>query len=392
MTSTSLRRSDPLDANTKKQSGTTLFEHVPLSTFINGDPKDKLPWEGGIGSRAMLDLPFRPPFNESGALRPPHVMRLVRALLADGTLDGELEKRSFGVALEQFAYIAVGPRTTRPPAHTDSPPLASSPMMHRPGNGDDQPAGKVPWLPDIPSITQQPPVVNGFTKLLPELESGARTFSLNLQLPLMEINETNGPTALCPATHSDQFCRTFMPLICRKKVSPHEGSVDGEVIDQLVERYVHHSRFCSGPHRVLATASVGDALLYDSRLLHFGSANEAYTMRDIVSFTYVHEWYTETNRDLTKEAVTEAVNWRRFGRDERAEHGRQPALAQMSLEQLADTHDKMRWKRDMNDYRQYLHQVMYIVAPGYYLWWRAYGRHQSAGPTTAAAAKGDKAD
>jgi hypothetical protein len=43
--------------------------------------------------------------------------------------------------------------------------------------------------------------------LQPLMANGTTTYALNVQLPLQTVDMINGPTSLCPATHSEVFCK-----------------------------------------------------------------------------------------------------------------------------------------------------------------------------------------
>ena len=107
---------------------------------------------------------------------------------------------------------------------------------------------------------------------------------------------------------------------------------------------------------------LGDALVYDSRLLHWGSASTARpgAPRHVISFTFAQAWYTEVGRDLSPEAVDEAVRWRtrrRGGDDPGAAPG---ALSAARLRQI---HDGMRQARDAEERRASL-QLAAMVGMG----------------------------
>ena len=75
--------------------------------------------------------------------------------------------------------------------------------------------------------------------------------------------------------------------------------------------------FCGpqGPARRQGTNNVGDVLIYDSRILHWGGANtmkEKNDFRDVVSLSFVHPWWVDRSRPLTKEGKVEAAKWRKW--------------------------------------------------------------------------------
>lgn len=63
------------------------------------------------------------------------------------------------------------------------------------------------------------------------------------------------------------------------------------------------------------TNNVGDVLVYDSRLLHWGGANVLRgrsDFRDVVSLSFVHPWWDDKLRPLTAEGRIEASKWRKW--------------------------------------------------------------------------------
>ena len=48
--------------------------------------------------------------------------------------------------------------------------------------------------------------------LQPLMANGTTTYALNVQLPLQTVDMINGPTSLCPATHSEVFCKRGLTL------------------------------------------------------------------------------------------------------------------------------------------------------------------------------------
>ena len=372
-----LRPSDPLDGTPP----------APPASLFSFSDTPTMPWAGGVG-RAMLDLPYREPFNRDDVVAAPSLMRLVRAWLGDAHLDGTLEAASLGVAVEQAAYISVGSGTGRQQPHTDSAHFDSIPKVEATAAG----AALLPDLPDLAPLPNDSAVTDAFAALRPKLTSGEATYSLNVQLALVDVNGANGPTSLCPATHTELFCQQQLPTVCVSTDAPARAqrqSASGvggasaaahssdalESVDEAIARYASSSGLCDeglGGTRVHATAKVGDALLYDSRLIHFGGENRALVDRDVLSFTYAHEWYTETARDLTPAAVEQAVAWRRAGRAARAAEGRSAnALGAMSLTQLKFTHDTMRKRRDMADTRDKMRFCMMVFFALYIIYRRA---------------------
>ena len=191
------------------------------------------------------------------------------------------------------------------------------------------------------------------------MRSGEVTYALNVQLPLHAVRREDGPTALCPATHSEIFCERFMGGACRSGGGGGAPHVDA--VAQLT-RYAAASGLCGDGQRVLATMELGDALVYDSRLLHWGSASTARpgAPRHVISFTFAQAWYTEVGRDLSPEAVDEAVRWRT-----RRRRGDDPGAAPgaLSAARLRQIHDGMRQARDAEERRASL-QLAAMVGVG----------------------------
>ena len=313
------------------------------------------PWLGHSG-RAMLDVPFRPPFNSSELLHNPLLARLISVLLGDTSSTGEPTDPSLGVTVEQAAHIIAGPRTGRQQVHVDAPYLRNL-LRDAATSTDGLAAGST--LPPL----RTPEVAAAFRTLEPRLDAGAATYALNVQFPLSRAIEMHdGPTALCPASHSERFCRAYLPTLCpprHKTRAPTSVASEAHEIDS----YVEGSGLCSGTHRLHGTNDVGDALLYDSRLIHWGSANRSPRMRDVLSFSFTHEWYTETARDLTPEAVAEAAAWRRGWRARREAAGRTEAAGSLSVSALEGTHHRMRARRDQHE-RQAIMRLGVLVAVG----------------------------
>jgi hypothetical protein len=174
----SLRPSHPLDG----ERGSSWLD---AAMWWHQEP---MPWVGGSG-RAMLDMPFAEPFNRSQLVSAAPWMGLVRTWLADAADDGQpLDgDQTLGVAVEQAAYIAVGPRTGRQQAHSDSPHMSS--MASKAARG-----GTLPNLPHVPPAPADPPVLSAFERLRRVMDDGGATFSLNVQLPLVDVRFITSPT------------------------------------------------------------------------------------------------------------------------------------------------------------------------------------------------------
>ena len=300
-----LRRSAPV-ANTsagEQRSAWLAWARALLPATLGG--RAPRPWQGEAG-RAMVDLPFAPPFNASSVVDAPLLAPLVLELLG-----ADRKSTHMGVAVEQAAHIMVGPRTGAQQPHTDAAPLSVA------SEGPHDASALLAAAADA-----DPAAHEALTELRTPLAMGDATYALNVQWPLQAVTAANGPTALCPATHSEDFCARFLGRVCHTRVEGVAPPSALAAIDEYIRR--PEGGCAEGGGRVHGTGKVGDALLYDSRLIHWGSthwgggahtaadeaADASAGARHVVSFTYAHQWYTEMGRDLSKAAVEEAVRWR----------------------------------------------------------------------------------
>lgn len=83
--------------------------------------------------------------------------------------------------------------------------------------------------------------------------------------------------------------------------------------------------------------------------------------------TYTHDWYTETARDLSPEAVEQAVAWRRAWHEARSSDGRPSALGRLSLKEVRATHERMRDARDKLELRNQLYRAVFLGIVLYYI-------------------------
>ena len=248
-----LRPSELLDAASwDAQLWTWLRSKLPLGTLR--------PWEGDTG-RAMVDMPFAPPFNASALTRSPLLLPLVEELLghrppptpaaaaaasssapptpsssgggggggSSGSGSGA-GSSSLGIVIEQAAYIVVGNRTGAQQLHTDASHLTSH-------------ATDAGVLHDGPTLlaraaAAEPAVTATMEALRPHIESGAASYALNVQLPLADVAMVNGPTALCPATHSEVFCRRFLRGVCVPPPAGQPAPRAGEAMRAYVRLFL----------------------------------------------------------------------------------------------------------------------------------------------------------
>jgi len=90
-----------------------------------------------------------------------------------------------------------------------------------------------------------------------------------VQLALsQEVTQHNGATAFCPCTH------------IRENWQSHSS----------YQEYAR-SELCTGELRASSANQVGDIAIYDSRIIHWGGGNKAEKLREIISYSYCHEWF-----------------------------------------------------------------------------------------------------
>ena len=116
---------------------------------------------------------------------------------------------------------------------------------------------------------------------------------------LFLLPQDNGPTHWCASSHSDRACALLYGC------DPRQGSAS--VIRP-------HPQFCgsSGPALKFGTGNVGDVLVYDSRLVHWGGANYLNNTRDVVALSFVHPWWIDYNRPLTEQGRIHSAKWRHW--------------------------------------------------------------------------------
>ena len=76
------------------------------------------------------------------------------------------------------------------------------------------------------------------------------------QLPLQDVGIEHGPTALCPATHSEAFCRRYLPGLCPRGrgTAAAAGGGGTERAVAAMHAYVRLSGLCkAGSTRVHGT-------------------------------------------------------------------------------------------------------------------------------------------
>ena len=90
--------------------------------------------------------------------------------------------------------------------------------------------------------------------------------AITLVVPLVDINESTGSTAVWPGTHAEVGARQKLENLVES------GSLDGSVTPQ---------------------PKMGDAFLMDFRLIHAGTANTSETPRPILYIVYSRPWFRE---------------------------------------------------------------------------------------------------
>ena len=340
-----LRPSDPVADITLTETAKMWLYWIGSYMNIKAEP-----WNGDVG-RAMLDMPFAPPFNATAVTAPPLLMPIVSELLGAATTSGASSATDLGIALEQAAHIMVGPRTGPQQVHTD----ASHFSVESHGRA----------MHDVPALVSAASASDGsfraaFEAAAPQMASGKLTYALNVQMPLQDVEMEDGPTALCPATHSESFCKGFLGGLCLPR---QPGQPEPSALDTMAA-YARSGLCAPGATRVHGTNRLGDVLLYDSRLIHWGTANarKPGAPRHVISFTYAHGWYTEAGRDLSPLAVEEAAEWRtrwspRGGARGGEGHGTARSGA-IGAARLKDIHNGMREMRDRQDRLQLLRSVL----------------------------------
>ncbi|GMI22779.1 hypothetical protein TeGR_g11439 [Tetraparma gracilis] len=132
--------------------------------------------------------------------------------------------------------------------------LSSSLVMSLPGAKDQQ------WHTDGPHIDERVMVGGVYTKALP-------AHCLNVFIPLVDVPLEKGPTEFKPNTQ--EFTKdTFRQMVGAR--------ARGEL-----------------PPNQTPTLKVGDALLFDYRVLHRGRANVSAEPRPVMVLTYSNEWFDD---------------------------------------------------------------------------------------------------
>ena len=258
-----LRESQPLEDATVVE-GLSSWLRSLQALYLRRRHK---PWLGEH-SRAMLDMPFAPPYNSSAVVRAPLVAPLVEMLL------GAPRGGGLGVVVEQAAHIMVGPRTGPQQMHTDAAHYTV--------------VGEAVAVHPVTSLVEEATAADdaakaAFDAIRTDMERGARTYALNVQMPLTEVTMANGPTALCPATHSEAFCKAFLGGICKPR--QHAAGVSAV---EAIAAYATTSRSCVSARRAcMGRLGWAIILLYDSRLIHWGAAHDGGERRAIDHLVHV---------------------------------------------------------------------------------------------------------
>lgn len=104
----------------------------------------------------------------------------------------------------------------------------------------------------------------------PPLTSPLPAHSLTVFLPLVDLSPANGPTAFLPGTHNRQMASSTLAAEAQ-----HAGSTAG-----------------AGQPAMLAI-NAGDAIIFDVRCQHAGSANRSQARRPLLYLVYGRSWYDE---------------------------------------------------------------------------------------------------
>ena len=161
----------------------TANPHTPLLNVLR---QAETSGRTGRAERLEVGLPWVSPFNTSELVNGSLLRRLVGATLG---------KAALGVELDIAAYISVGPRAPAQEVHNDI----------------DYSSRHLRWQSRF-AIPQDARKL--LEAMAPDLRSGAATYGLNVQVPLVRVNETNAPTHLCPGSHSDDFCDAHLGGLC----------------------------------------------------------------------------------------------------------------------------------------------------------------------------------
>ena len=261
-----------------RRSMRQLLEREPRTPLLNTLRQDEAgsnqAHELQPAGRYEVGLPFGAPYNTSSLTNITLLSQLARSMLDSATL---------GIELDIAAFLSVGASEAQQQWHNDVE-YASRILRGR-------------------SLVEPPVEVQELLELMAAaLSSGNATYALNIQMPLVKVTQVNAPTNLCAGSHSDQFCDQHLGSLCSEDGNDQTDS------DPLGEFVAQH---CVP---VLGTADVGDALVYDSRLIHWGGANHGQHKRDVLSFSFAHAWWSDTNRPLSKEGAKEMSRWRKHWR------------------------------------------------------------------------------
>lgn len=196
--------------------------------------------------RFELSFPFEPPFNETSLVSPPLLIDLVKAYLGNA----DQPPLKVPIRLDQAGCIVTQPHAALQEAHWDHPAVHD---IHRSAEESER------------ELIKQVP-----TPTLRQIISGHRGYSIKMTVPLVPVTPDLGPIHVCAGSHREEL--RVLDVVSRS--------------DDALAGYLR--RHCSTT--LLGVGNVGDALLYDPRILHWGGNIDAEERRPVVDLQYVQSW------------------------------------------------------------------------------------------------------
>lgn len=211
-----------------------LSGYGPLVNILRGD------------GRFELSFPFEPPFNETSLTSPSLLIDLVKAYLGNT----DQPPLNVPIRLDQAGCIVTQPHAELQEAHWDHPAVHD---IHRSPEESER------------ELIKQVP-----TPALRQILSGFRGYSIKITVPLVAVTPDLGPIHVCAGSHREEL--RAVDVVTRS--------------DDALAGYLR--QHCSTA--LLGVGNLGDALLYDPRLLHWGGNNYAEERRPVVDLQYVQSW------------------------------------------------------------------------------------------------------